>query len=95
MLPLIDVRFALLLFVVLPICTVTSKDVEPKIQTTAKLEPEVNDSVDVTINTSAGSVRYNKIEGRVIVPAELPLTRNWHADTRILVNHGEFLGFLK
>lgn len=56
----------------------------------------VNDvqQVPISVNTSA-LPRYNRIEGRVIVPAELPLTKDWPVDTRILVNHGEYLGFLK
>jgi len=46
--------------------------------------------------SNVGSDLYN-IEGRVFAPenfAQAPLG-NWQANTRIMVNGGEYLGFLK
>lgn len=37
----------------------------------------------------------NTIEGKVFFPLELPMSSNWISDTRVIVNYGAHLGFLR
>lgn len=39
--------------------------------------------------------KYNTIEGKVFFPYELPFSSNWITETRIVVNYGDYYGFIK
>ena len=39
--------------------------------------------------------KYNTIEGKVFFPYELPFSSNWITETRVVVNYGDYYGFIK
>ena len=48
---------------------------------------------------AASSISNSKplysIEGKVFPVNEIPLDEEWFASTRVLVNHGQYLGFMR
>jgi len=48
----------------------------------------------VTTNGAGGGNKV-KIEGKVIMPQEDSITDKWRSNTRILINYGEYVGFVR
>jgi len=53
------------------------------------------DAYDVENTGSANGATKVKIEGKVIMPQDDSISDKWRSTTRILVNYGEYVGFVK
>lgn len=52
-------------------------------------------SVEANKQIELNYAKYNTIEGKVFFPYELPYSSNWITETRIVVNYGDYYGFIK
>ena len=52
------------------------------------------DELDTDIATSK-TLSLHTLEGKVVTPPDVDVTPQWLAATRVIVNYGEFVGFLK
>ena len=52
-------------------------------------------SVEPNKQIELNYAKYNSIEGKVFFPYELPFSSNWITETRIVVNYGDYYGFIK
>lgn len=99
-----------LLFLVLQICVITSTVVAVQLEVTdAKVKINlINDEDNVGETSSSESKESNgsstslvtkpslfSIEGKVFAPSDLLLDDQFLTTSRVIVNHGEFLGFIK
>ena len=94
----LDWTLILVLVTVSGVLCVTPESKEEKVEVTISKEepsPEAtsNEVKDNTSIVSKGSLFT--IEGKVFAPSDLQLDPEFLTITRVIVNHGEFLGFIK
>lgn len=49
----------------------------------------------IQVSGGRGLSSLYSLEGKVIIPPDLEVSPQWLAATRVIVNYGEYLGFLK